>query len=62
MEGPSLVILKETAQKFVGKRVNVAYGTQKINFERLMGQRITSLNTWGKHFLILFEDCTVRIH
>jgi endonuclease-8 len=62
MEGPSLVILKETAQKFVGKRVTGAYGTQKINFERLIGQRITSLNTWGKHFLILFEDCTVRIH
>jgi endonuclease-8 len=62
MEGPSLVILKETAQKFVGKRVTAAYGTQKINFERLIGQRITALNTWGKHFLILFEDCTIRIH
>ena len=62
MEGPSLVILKEQAAKFIGKKVTAAYGTQKINFERLTGQRITALKTWGKHFLILFEDCTVRIH
>jgi endonuclease-8 len=62
MEGPSLVILKEQAQKFVGKNVTTAYGSQKINFERLVGQRITDLKSWGKHFLIVFEDCTVRIH
>jgi len=62
MEGPSLVILKEQAAKFIGKRVAAAYGTQKIQFDRLVGQRITELKTWGKHFLILFEDCTVRIH
>lgn len=62
MEGPSLVILREQAQKFIGKKVTAAYGTQKIAFDRLLGQRITDLKTWGKHFLILFEDCTVRIH
>jgi len=62
MEGPSLIILKEEASKFIDKKVMSAYGTQKINFDRLAGQRITALKTWGKHFLILFEDCTIRIH
>ena len=62
MEGPGLVILKEEAAKFIGKKITAAYGSQKIDMERLTGQRVTDLQTWGKHFLILLEDCTVRIH
>jgi len=62
MEGPSLVILKEEAQPFVVKKVLSAWGNSKLDKERLTGQKITGLKTWGKHFLILFEDCTVRIH
>ena len=62
MEGPSLVILKEEAQPFVGKKVMAASGDSKLDKERITGQKITALKTWGKHFLILFEDCTIRIH
>src|SRR5687768_13779583 len=62
MEGPSLVILKEEAQPFVGKKVISASGASKLDKDRITGQKITALKTWGKHFLILFEDCTIRIH
>lgn len=62
MEGPSLVILKEEAQPFIGKKVISASGAGKLDKERVTGQKITALKTWGKHFLILFEDCTIRIH
>lgn len=62
MEGPSLVILKEEAQPFVGKKVLSASGASKLDKDRITGQKITDLKTWGKHFLILFEDCTIRIH
>jgi endonuclease-8 len=62
MEGPSLVILKEEAQRFVGKEVIAAGGALKWNKDVLVGQKIRELKTWGKHFLILLDDCTIRIH
>ncbi len=62
MEGPGLIVLKEEAHKFIGATVRSAYGTQKIDMDRLTGQTITDIKTWGKHILIIFEDCTVRIH
>ncbi|MDB5197623.1 MAG: endonuclease [Flaviaesturariibacter sp.] len=62
MEGPSLVILKEQAQKFIGKKVMSATGASKIDMERISGQRLVDLKTWGKHFLFVFEDCAIRIH
>jgi endonuclease-8 len=62
MEGPSLVILKEEAQRFVGKEVIAAGGALKWNKDVLVGQKIRALKTWGKHFLILLDNCTIRIH
>jgi endonuclease-8 len=62
MEGPSLVILKEEAQLFTGKEIIGASGSNKMDKERLIGQKINSLKTWGKHFLIVLDDCTIRIH
>lgn len=56
------MILKKEAQPFIGQRIVAAAGTSNVDKERLVGQKITDLKTWGKHFLILFEDCTVRIH
>ncbi|TCZ63398.1 DNA-formamidopyrimidine glycosylase family protein [Flaviaesturariibacter aridisoli] len=62
MEGPSLVILKEQAVKFVGKPVIAATGAARIDFDRITGQTLRRLDTWGKHFLMLFDDCYIRIH
>ena len=62
MEGPSLVILKEEAQPFVGKEIIAASGSNKMDKERITGQKIKALKTWGKHFLILLDDCSIRIH
>lgn len=62
MEGPSLVILKEQAQVFVGKPVRSASGASKIDMDRITGQRLNDLKTWGKHFLMVFNDCSIRIH
>ena len=62
MEGPSLVILKEEAQIFIGKEVIAAGGALKWNKDVLVGQKIKALKTWGKHFLILLDDYTIRIH
>jgi endonuclease-8 len=62
MEGPSLVILKEEAQRFVGKEIIAAGGTLKWDKDVLVGQKLRALKTWGKHFLIVLDRCTIRIH
>jgi endonuclease-8 len=61
-EGPTIVILKEDALPFSGKKVVSANGNAKIDIDRLNGQTVVSLKSWGKHFLICFTDFTIRIH
>ncbi len=61
-EGPSIVILKEALQSFTGKKVGVAEGNAKIDFEKLQGLKILELKSWGKHFLISFNGFYIRIH
>ena len=61
-EGPSIVILKEEAQRFTGKKILAVYGNTKADKERLAGKKVLSFKSWGKHFLICFPDFFVRIH
>lgn len=62
-EGPSIVILKEEAARFTGKKVITASGNSKtIDFNRMTGKKILAFKSWGKHFLICFPGFTVRIH
>lgn len=62
MEGPSLVILKETLQPFAGKKVTNASGLARLDHSELKGRRILGFDAWGKHFLILLEGRVLRIH
>jgi endonuclease VIII len=62
MEGPSLVILKEELTPFIGKKIQKASGLSKIDYGRITGQKIRDFRTWGKHFLIVLDDLTLRIH
>lgn len=62
-EGPSIVILRELAGKFKGRKVLAAEGnTQKIDIRLLEGKKVTEIKSWGKHFLICFSGFTIRIH
>ena len=61
-EGPSIVILKEAVQEFKNKKIVKASGNTKVDINKLTGQTIIDFKSWGKHFLICFEDFTVRIH
>ena len=62
-EGPSIVILKELTESFVGKKVIAASGnTKKIDIEKIKGKTIREIKSWGKHFLICFDTFTLRIH
>lgn len=61
-EGPSIRILKEETQQFSGQQILAVSGNSSIDIQRLQGKTITSFKTWGKHFLICFDDFTVKIH
>jgi endonuclease VIII len=61
-EGPSIVILKEEARPFAGKKIIAVSGNSKTDLERLLDQKVLAFKSWGKHFLICFNGFTVRIH
>jgi len=61
-EGPSIVILKEQATPFLGKTIRRVHGNTTIEKERLPGQPIEALRSWGKHFLVELPDFSLRVH
>jgi len=61
-EGPSIVILKELAAPFKGKKVIAVAGNAKVDKRRARGQTVVDFKSWGKHFLICFKNFTVKIH
>ncbi len=61
-EGPSIVILKEEAQRFAGQVIERVEGNTRIDQQRLAGQRIVALRSWGKHFLIELPAFSLRVH
>ncbi|MES2513583.1 MAG: DNA-formamidopyrimidine glycosylase family protein [Bacteroidota bacterium] len=61
-EGPSILILKEQLASFKGKKITEANGNSKIDFKRLQNLKIKDLKSWGKHFLICFENFFLRVH
>jgi endonuclease-8 len=62
-EGPSIVILKEQASRFLGKTIEGVAGNTTIEKERMLGRRIEALRSWGKHFLIEMDvDFALRVH
>lgn len=61
-EGPSIVLLKEEVQQFIGERILSVHGNSKIDQGRLENKQVISFKSWGKHFLICLEDLTIRIH
>ncbi|RZJ29515.1 MAG: endonuclease [Flavobacterium sp.] len=60
-EGPSIVILREEASRFEGCTIIVAGGNTTVDVSRIIGGQ-PAFKSWGKHFLICFDDFTVRIH
>ncbi len=62
-EGPSLFILREDSKQFTGRKIAVAEGnTKAVDLGALSGQRIVSLRTFGKQFLIELPNTALRIH
>jgi endonuclease VIII len=61
-EGPSLVILAEQMQPYVGKTVTMAGGYAEMEKSWLKGKKLLEVRSWGKHLLLRFANGTIRIH
>src|SRR5436190_18060417 len=61
-EGPTIVILKEEVQQFIGEKVISVNGNSKIDKNRIKDQTVKDFKSWGKHFLICFDEFTIRVH
>ncbi|MES2565871.1 MAG: DNA-formamidopyrimidine glycosylase family protein [Bacteroidota bacterium] len=61
-EGPSIVIIKEELNSFKGRKILKVEGNSKIDIQRLEKLKINDFKSWGKHFLICFDDFYLRIH
>ncbi len=61
-EGPSIVLIKESLQKFVGKKILDASGNAKFEKDWLKGETLSEINTFGKQTYLIFEKSVVRIH
>jgi endonuclease-8 len=62
-EGPSIVLLREAAETFAGKKVlRVGGNTRVIAPERMLGRPVRAVCSWGKHFLLAFPAFSLRVH
>jgi endonuclease-8 len=61
-EGPSILILKEQAQKFVGEKIISASGNAKIEMEKLPGLVFGEYRIFGKQSYLVLQELTLRIH
>lgn len=61
-EGPSIVILREQAERFVGRRVLEVTGNSRLEIRRLHGRTVRAVRSWGKQFLMDFGTLSLRVH
>lgn len=61
-EGPSIVILREQAEPFSGRKVSRVSGNGKLDLVRMQGRTVRRFRSWGKHFLIEFDGFAMRVH
>ncbi len=61
-EGPSIVLLREAAGRFTACTVREVGGNSRQPLAPMHGSRVRAERSWGKHFLLEFDDFSLRIH
>lgn len=61
-EGPSIILVKESVEKFAGEKIIAVSGNSKIDQSLLLDKKVIDFKSWGKHFLICMEGLTLRVH
>lgn len=61
-EGPSILILKEAAQKFIGQTIVSAKGNAKVDMNLLTGSTFKEYRVYGKQSFLVLNNVVIRIH
>ena len=61
-EGPTIYLMKEDLQKYVGEKVISAVGKAKIEKDELVGKVLKEIRLYGKQTYLIFDEVSVRIH
>lgn len=61
-EGPSILLVKEAVAQFAGKDIIAVSGNSSIDQSVLLNKTVLGFKSWGKHFLICFENLTLKVH
>lgn len=61
-EGPSILILKEATQKFIGQEIISATGNAKIDKDELPGLTFEEYKIYGKQSYLVFGEAVIRVH
>jgi endonuclease-8 len=62
MEGPSLYLAAEQLSPLVGEVIKKVTGNTKIGKERLAGEKILNIFSYGKYLFFQFETFALRVH
>ncbi|MBO6183534.1 MAG: endonuclease [Chryseobacterium sp.] len=61
-EGPTIVLMKEDLQKFVGKKVIETDGSEVSQTPEIKGQILREIKTFGKQTYLIFDTIIFKIH
>src|SRR5690606_28136805 len=61
-EGPSILLMKESLQKFTGEKVLATSGNAKVEKSVLIGKTLEEIRTFGKQTYLIFGEISVRVH
>lgn len=61
-EGPSILILKEATQKFIGQEIISATGNAQIDKDELPGLTFEEYKIYGKQSYLVFGEAVIRVH
>ena len=61
-EGPTIVLMKEDLQKFVGEKIIEADGSEISEVHNVQGQVLREIKTFGKQTYLIFDTIIFKIH
>ncbi|MEJ6979991.1 DNA-formamidopyrimidine glycosylase family protein [Pedobacter sp. P351] len=62
-EAPTILVLCENSKQFIGQKVLGVEGSIKADIkEKIKGNNILNVRTYGKQLLILFPEFTISVH
>ncbi|UOU97190.1 endonuclease [Chryseobacterium daecheongense] len=61
-EGPSILLMKESLQKFTGEKVIEVSGNAQFDKDPLQGRILLEIRTFGKQTYLVFDAFSTRIH